>query len=424
MGYESWENVWGIWNQLTPRDAEALRRIAMIERAMADLLVSPDWQPHFPTLQAGSGVYASRFPGKGRTLWLLVNRSGKDVPGEQLQRAGAAGDAVLRSLARRRSCAAGRGETATLSFPDRETRLRARSWPSMARSSPRGSPRRTCCRAWPCKRAEDPPGRPFGPVEAACRRRSSTFRPTAPAEQAPEGMVLHRRRQVSASRSPAWRSKAATVRASTSSTPGRTCRGGITTGRLDIPAFYIDKYPVTNAQFKRFLDASGYEPKDDHNFLKDWREGTYPAGWDRKPVTWVAHGGRPGLCRLGRQATAARMGVAVRGPGRRRPARILGATEPDAAALPKPEARPRAASARPTSTPSPRAPVPSGVMDLVGNVWQWTDEYVDEHTRAAVLRGGSYYRPERLDVVLPARTRGWTSTPSICSSGPRKTARR
>ena len=25
VGYEAWENVWGIWNQLTPRDAEALR---------------------------------------------------------------------------------------------------------------------------------------------------------------------------------------------------------------------------------------------------------------------------------------------------------------------------------------------------------------------------------------------------------------
>jgi hypothetical protein len=32
-------------------------------------------------------------------------------------------------------------------------------------------------------------------------------------------------------------------------------------------------------------------------------------------------------------------------------------------------------------------------MDLTGNVWQSTDEYVDEHTRSAVLRGGSYYRP-------------------------------
>ncbi len=56
VGYESWENVWGIWNELTPRDAELLRRIARIEREMADLLASPDWQPHFPTLQAAAGV--------------------------------------------------------------------------------------------------------------------------------------------------------------------------------------------------------------------------------------------------------------------------------------------------------------------------------------------------------------------------------
>ncbi len=69
VGYETWENVWGIWNQLTPRDAEAVRRIAMIERAVPELLTSAEWQPHFPTLQAAAGVYASRFPGRGQTLW-------------------------------------------------------------------------------------------------------------------------------------------------------------------------------------------------------------------------------------------------------------------------------------------------------------------------------------------------------------------
>jgi hypothetical protein len=38
VGWESWENIWGIWNGITPRDAEATRRVATIERAVAPFL--------------------------------------------------------------------------------------------------------------------------------------------------------------------------------------------------------------------------------------------------------------------------------------------------------------------------------------------------------------------------------------------------
>merc|ERR1719263_1322304 len=39
----------------------------------------------------------------------------------------------------------------------------------------------------------------------------------------------------------------------------------------------------------------------------------------------------------------------------------------------------------------PEGASPFGVMDLVGNVWQYTDEFQDEHTRAVVLRGSAKY---------------------------------
>ena len=83
-GYESWENVWGIWNQLPARDAEALRRMSLIERRYAALLASRDWEPHAPT--EAFGVFASRWPADNgaETLWTVVNRNDYAVSGRQM----------------------------------------------------------------------------------------------------------------------------------------------------------------------------------------------------------------------------------------------------------------------------------------------------------------------------------------------------
>ena len=42
----------------------------------------------------------------------------------------------------------------------------------------------------------------------------------------------------------------------------------------------------------------------------------------------------------------------------------------------------------------PQNASPFGIMNLVGNVWQWAEEFRDEHTVGGVLRGGSYYQPQ------------------------------
>ena len=82
VGWESWENVWGIWNGINPRDAEATRRVATMERGVAPFLVSPEWEPHYP--MHNYGVFSSRWPLGQQTVWTIVNRNGFDFKGRQM----------------------------------------------------------------------------------------------------------------------------------------------------------------------------------------------------------------------------------------------------------------------------------------------------------------------------------------------------
>jgi iron(II)-dependent oxidoreductase len=161
---------------------------------------------------------------------------------------------------------------------------------------------------------------------------------------------------------------------------------------MEMKSFWIDKYPVTNEQFKKFVDATKYHPKDDLDFLKDWQNGSYPEGAGDKPVVWVS------LEDARAYATWADKRLphewewqyAAQGTdGRLYP----WGNEWNAANVPVPD-KSRTMRGPDSVTAHPNGASPFGVMDLVGNVWQWTDEYIDEHTRAGILRGGSYYQPQ------------------------------
>ncbi len=62
-----------------------------------------------------------------------------------------------------------------------------------------------------------------------------------------------------------------------------------------VDAFYIDKYEVTNAQYKAFVDANPRWQKDhipdtyhDGGYLKRWNGNSYPSGKGNHPVTNIS----------------------------------------------------------------------------------------------------------------------------------------
>ena len=75
-GFESWENIWGLWNGITERDGEAIRRTSAILRQFGDLVQGGDWVPHVVISSDDNLVYASSFKDTERreSIWLLVNR--------------------------------------------------------------------------------------------------------------------------------------------------------------------------------------------------------------------------------------------------------------------------------------------------------------------------------------------------------------
>ena len=54
------------------------------------------------------------------------------------------------------------------------------------------------------------------------------------------------------------------------------------TRKIFLDSYYIDKYEVTNEEYKKFLDLSGYDELPGH-----WKNGSYSEGKDRYPVTHV-----------------------------------------------------------------------------------------------------------------------------------------
>lgn len=151
---------------------------------------------------------------------------------------------------------------------------------------------------------------------------------------------------------------------------------------LPVSTFQIGRYPVTNAQYQRFIRETGHSPP------QSWEGDTYPEKKGDHPVVWVnskdaeAYAEWAG-CRL---PTFEEWTRAARGDDGRR--------FPWGNEIDKPRCNTAELGAGGTTPVGafPEGVSPTGCYDMMGNVWEWTSTWYDEEEcRFRVVCGGAWY---------------------------------
>jgi hypothetical protein len=384
VGYNAWENIWGIWNQVPERYAEAIRRIATIYRHFPGIWNSTEWEPGVPVMQ--KGVFASSFPGIERTVYTFVNRDSTDKTGKQIQ-------LPFRDHMRYFDLWNGKelapekeGTKIFLSFP-----IESNGFGALLAAKEHKVEKSFSTFLDSIRLMATTPLNALPATWHPLPQQIIKIEKTRPEIKVPEGMHLvegtanylfvSRGVMIEGNQLP----KAVGVQHPWEAHPSRNQKH-----LMKIPSFYMDTYPVTNAQYKEFLDQTHYYPEDDYNFLKDWKDGSYPVGWNNKPVTWVSIEDARAYAKWAGKRLPHEWEWQYAAQGNDNRLYPWGNVM-DSGNIPSPDSgrvmRP------PTAVNAyPQGKSPFGIEDMVGNVWQWTDVYEDEHTRSAILKGGGYYR--------------------------------
>ena len=171
--------------------------------------------------------------------------------------------------------------------------------------------------------------------------------------------------------------------------------------RLDLPVFHIDRNLVTNSDYARFVAATGHRAPFVSKLVWDgyrlvhgydrvgkflWRDGRLPAGRERHPVVLVSHADAAAYCawREARLPTEPEWEKGARGTdGRYFP---WGDTF-DAGRLNSEDGGPF------DTVPVgqyPEGQSPYGILDMAGQVFEWTSTSFRNEPPRYVVKGGSW----------------------------------
>lgn len=396
-GVVVWDNIFGSWNPYTDRDQAMLRRMAPIERHFSDLLASEGWEPYYPTLI--ENVDASYWPGADRSLWTMVNWSDKPVSGDILRVEHLPGMRYFDVWNGVEIKPAIDGGEATLKISEIEGHglaaiVAVKNGPDPALDKLLADSQQEATR----KLADysdrwNPPDPPVLRLPAKTALASASEPPEdmafVPAVNNFSLTIIHNLGEGCCypdDNRPEWFRRWSYMYEH--GAHSRNVMHCINVPRIS--AFFMDKHLVTNAQYKTFLDRSGYRPADTANFLKhwDWSDGEHPkppAELENHPVVWVdLSDARTYAAWAGKRLpTEEEWQYAAGGANRLR----------------YPwgnEWKPGLANDHSGGTSAvdafPAGCSPFGIFDMSGNVWQWNESERDDGNRYALLRGGSFYQ--------------------------------
>ena len=155
--------------------------------------------------------------------------------------------------------------------------------------------------------------------------------------------------------------------------------------KVMLPEFWIAKTPVTNVQYKAFVDVMAAKPSSYFRPPHHWQDGQIPKGKENHPVVYVDWNDAQKFCAWVelRLPTEQEWEKAARGmDGREYPwgAWQLGRCNSVEAKI---------GDTSPVGR-FPSGASPYGLLDMAGNVWEWCADWYDSGHHTRVLRGGSF----------------------------------
>jgi formylglycine-generating enzyme required for sulfatase activity len=137
---------------------------------------------------------------------------------------------------------------------------------------------------------------------------------------------------------------------------------------LDLPDYYLAKTPVTNAQYRAFVQTTGhYEPES-------WRDGRPPSGEADHPVVWVSWSDALAYCRWLSEVTGRGYNLPSEAEWEKGARGTDGRIYPWGNRWDTMRCHSFESGLKKTTSVQayPRGASPYGILDMVGNVWEWT----------------------------------------------------